>query len=98
MEKNIVELRTLRKERRGYMQYIFSLRARGVIGAYVSENGYAAYCPEEVEAFQKKTRRGRPLVHREAERKGKIVPDGYFETRVMLDNLMAEMAREKKEK
>lgn len=95
--KEIIELRTLRKERRGYMQYVFSLRARGVIGAYVSEAGYAAFCPEEVEAFQKKTRRGRPL-----SRKSQYTPvtpetaGQYEETRRMLESLMADISKTKK--
>ena len=61
MEKELIELRSLRKENRALMQYIFFLRQRGEIGAYVSEDGYAAYCPEEVEEYRKRARRGRPL-------------------------------------
>ena len=92
MENDSVELRTLRKERRGCMQYVFSLRARGAIGAYVSEAGYAAYCPAEVEEFQKNSHVGRPV-----SRKKK--PDnlnGYDDTITMLENLAAEIARNKK--
>lgn len=65
--KELIELRTLRKERRGYMQYIFSLRSRGAIGAYVSDAGYAAYCPAEVEEFKKNVRVGRPLSRKQRE-------------------------------
>lgn len=91
--KEIVELRTLRKDRRGYMQYVFSLRARGVIGAYVSEAGYAAYCPAEVEAFQKTTKIGRPITRKKREA---VYPDGYEETRKMLESLMADISKTKK--
>lgn len=91
--KEIIELRTLRKDRRGYMQYVFSLRARGVIGDYVSENGYAAYCPEEVEAFQKKTRRGRPLSRKNLARETGKTED---ETMNLLSSLMADISKSKK--
>ena len=66
MGKKIVELRTLRKDRRGFMQYIFLLRARGEIGSYVSDAGYAAYCPEEVEEYKRRAHRGRPVTRRRA--------------------------------
>lgn len=59
--KKLVELRTLRKTNRSLMNYIGALQARGAIGAYVSEDGYAAYCPEEFEQYKKTARRGRPL-------------------------------------
>ena len=91
--KEIIELRTLRKDRRGYMQYVFSLRARGVIVAYVSDAGYAAFCPAEVEAFQKTTHVGRPLSRKNLARETGKTED---ETMNLLESLMADISKSKK--
>lgn len=93
MEKEIVELRTLRKERRGFMQYVFSLRARGAIGAYVSEAGYAAYCPAEVEAFQRTTHVGRPISRKNFARETGKTEE---ETMKLLESLMSDISKTKK--
>lgn len=89
MEKNIVELRTLRKTNRAYMNYVYFLRQRGEIGAYVSEDGYAAFCPEEIEEYKRRVHRGRPMTKRRAVRE-------YDDTRVLLENIMADISRAKK--
>lgn len=87
-KKNIVELRTLRKENRGLMQYIFFLRQRGVIGDYVSEDGYAAYCPEEVEEYKRRVKHGRPMNKKAGTR--------FDETEDMLQGIFSDIQKIKK--
>ena len=88
MGKNIVELRTLRKENRAFMQYVFFLRQRGEIGAYVSKDGYAAYCPEEVEEYKRRVHRGRPVTRRRANIKQ--------ETEDMFRGILLDLTKSKK--
>lgn len=60
-EIELVELRAVQKESRSKANYIRALQARGAIGFHKSKDGYAAYCPEELEKWKKTARRGRPL-------------------------------------
>lgn len=66
--ENLIELRSLRKHHRGYMQYVFSLQKRGAIGSYLSKDGYAAFLPSEVAAYQQTARRGRPRIRKYIEK------------------------------
>lgn len=62
-KKGLVELRSLRKEDRALMNYIWQLQQRGAIGKY-EVNGYLAYSPEEFAAYKRTARRGRPLARK----------------------------------
>ena len=57
----IIELRTIDKENHSKAVYIRTLIDRKKINKYVSERGYVAYDPQELEEYKKNVRVGRPV-------------------------------------
>lgn len=55
----MIEIRGLKN--RAKANYIRGLQYRERIKTYVNAQGYVCYDPEELEAFQKNNKKGRPL-------------------------------------
>lgn len=61
MNSELIKIADVKRENRSHGVYIELLMKKGKINKYVTDDGYLAYSPAELEAYKQTVKRGRPI-------------------------------------